>query len=322
MPQIIENLVSIIVPIYNSEKYLKRCVDVLIDQTYTNIEILLIDDESKDSSLKIAKNYQQKDNRVKVISKKHSGLSATRNIGIEEAKGEYLTFVDSDDYISISYVSLLYELIKSHNADIAMTHFVKGDKEKFCFRDEFGKVSVYSNIEFIENKLIKGDSQSACCKLYKWKIFENLRFPEGLNWEDLAISAEVFYNANLIVEMENELYYYYKNVSGIIHSKFDKSKVQAVYAYEKRLLFLENQKLDVAYQRFFRQYAAILFQYYYLVKKNFSSEKEISCEMSWKIKNLYTKMDKLENISVILKIFVIIGKNFPYVVGFVLNQII
>lgn len=314
--------ISVIVPIYNSEKYLNRCLDSLVNQTYKDIEIILVDDGSTDKSLQICMEYKDKDSRIIVIHKCNGGLSSARNIAIDSAKGDYITFVDSDDFVSLHYIEILYELAVHYDADITMTHFVRGCEDKFEFKKVKGKVSKYTNIEFIEKRLIKGDSQSACCKLYKRTIFNTLRFPEGIIWEDLAISAALFYEAKTIVEIKNPLYYYFQNPNGIIHSKFDIDKLQAISAYEKRLNFLKQKKMSGAYRRFMRQYMAILFQYYYRVKRYLRSEKIILQDIYSKIKSSYEEIKKYNDISVIIKLILRIGIIFPYGVGMVLNSII
>jgi len=123
-------LISIIVPIYNVEIYLEKCLNSIINQTYKNIEILLINDGSSDNSLRICKKYQKKDKRIVLINKKNGGLSSARNAGIDKASGNYLLFIDSDDYIEIDMIEKLYNNIKSNNADISICNFFITKKNK------------------------------------------------------------------------------------------------------------------------------------------------------------------------------------------------
>ena len=121
-------LISIVVPVYNVEKYLKRCLDSLVNQTYKNIEIILVNDGSTDSSLEICKGYAKKDSRVKIISKKNEGLGYTRNEGINIAKGIYIAFIDSDDYVDENFYEKLYVSAKKYNSDMVYASFKSVDK--------------------------------------------------------------------------------------------------------------------------------------------------------------------------------------------------
>ena len=114
-----QDLISVIVPVYNVENYLKRCLDSIINQTYQNIEIILIDDGSTDNSGNLCEDYKKIDNRIKVVHKTNGGLSDARNTGIKKAKGKYITFVDSDDYVEYDYVEYLYNLIKKYDTNIS-----------------------------------------------------------------------------------------------------------------------------------------------------------------------------------------------------------
>lgn len=124
-----EQKVSIIVPVYNVEKYLKRCVDSIIEQSYKNLEIILVDDGSKDNSFSICKEYESKDSRVRIFHKENEGLGLTRNYGIEKSTGEYITFVDSDDYLTLDAVETMVEKAAVTNADVVVANMFYKDKE-------------------------------------------------------------------------------------------------------------------------------------------------------------------------------------------------
>lgn len=118
-----KDLVSVVIPIYNVEKYLRKCIETVIDQTYTNIEIILVNDGSTDNSLQICNQFKEKDKRIKVINKKNGGLSDARNVGIKNAQGKYICFIDSDDFISEKYIEELHNLIVENKAQIAVCGF-------------------------------------------------------------------------------------------------------------------------------------------------------------------------------------------------------
>ena len=126
-----EQKVSIIVPVYNVEKYLKRCVDSLIEQSYKNLEIILVDDGSKDNSFSICKEYESKDSRVRIFHKENEGLGLTRNYGIEKSTGEYITFVDSDDYLTLDAVETMVEKAAVTNADVVVANMFYKDKGNY-----------------------------------------------------------------------------------------------------------------------------------------------------------------------------------------------
>ena len=164
--------VSIIVPCYNVEKYIERCLNSLINQEYSNIEILCIDDGSKDNTKKIIKNFLEKDSRIKYFYKENGGLSSARNYGLKYIDGYYCCFIDSDDYVDSTYVSKLVNSIEKNNADIAVCEFDR----------VYGKHTTHKEMKRkdIENFIVP----AAWNKLYISKYFKDITFPEGLWYED------------------------------------------------------------------------------------------------------------------------------------------
>ena len=150
-----QDLISIVVPIYNVEKYLEKCINSIIIQTYKNIEIILVNDGSTDSSGKICDIYLKKDKRIKVIHKKNGGLSDARNVGIENAKGKYIAFIDSDDFIDSDFIEILYNLIIEYNADVSCCKcnviYKKNKKQQV---EE--KINIFTNYEAINEMLYQG----------------------------------------------------------------------------------------------------------------------------------------------------------------------
>ena len=183
--------ISIIVPVYNVEKYLKKCIDSIINQTYKNIEIILVDDGSKDSSGRICDEYIEKDKRIVTIHKKNGGLSDARNEGIKKATGKYLSFIDSDDYIEENMIGNLYKSIIENDSDISTCakiieysnkKIIKNNKSNFCI----------NNNEAMKRMLTFDEiDTSACDKLFKKDLFLNIKFPVGRYYEDI-ITKEKF----------------------------------------------------------------------------------------------------------------------------------
>ena len=184
--------VSIIVPVYNVEKYLSKCLNSLINQTLREIEILCVDDGSTDNSSKILENFVQKDCRVKVFSQKNSGQSVARNVAIEHASGEYLGFVDSDDWVDLDYFEKLYSAAKKYNCDIACAGFKRCKRFRSPIKKAYKETKVYSNIndKVLIDKL--PEHNYLWNKIYKRNKW-NFKFTEGRIFEDMAILIKILF---------------------------------------------------------------------------------------------------------------------------------
>ena len=214
------DLISIIVPVYNVEKYLQKCIQSIINQTYKNIEIILVDDGSKDNSGKICDEFKQIDNRIKVIHKENGGLSDARNAGLKIAKGEYIGFVDSDDYIAQDMFETLYKLAKENNADISIVSFYEIYNGKVIGVRDFKSLEEMDKIEAMKELLIDSKIQSyAWNKLFKKELFENIEFPTNKNFEDIATTLLLFEKANKVMLLEDPKYYYVRRDNSIIGTR-------------------------------------------------------------------------------------------------------
>ncbi|OFV71346.1 glycosyltransferase family 2 protein [Acetobacterium wieringae] len=237
------DLISVIVPVYKVEKYLERCVDSILKQTYINIEVILVDDGSPDLSGDICDQYKMKDSRIKVIHKENGGLSDARNVGIEMASGKYLTFIDSDDWIDIHYIYKLYTLLKSTNSEIAVCDFLRTSNEKNQFDNTDIEIREFSNIEALEqlNGELNVQMVIACAKLYNSALFQKIRFPIGKLHEDEFTTYRLIYNSPKTVLTTERLYYYWQRDDSITGTKFNlRSKLDAIEAIEERALFFER----------------------------------------------------------------------------------
>lgn len=221
------DLISIVIPIYNVEMYLQRCIDSIINQSNNNIEIILVDDGSTDSCSSICDEYLKKDKRIKVIHKKNGGLSDARNAGIKIATGKYITFIDGDDYIDTFFVEKLYNAAISTNSDIVCCGikavYEDANRHKINLSDKFISLS---NIDALKDMLYqKNITNSACAKLYKIDLFNNIKFPFGKICEDLATTYRLFYKASKISFTKSAYYYYYQRSDSIIHKKFNTNRM-------------------------------------------------------------------------------------------------
>lgn len=200
------DLITIVVPIYNVEQFLERCIKSLVNQTYKNVEIMLVNDGSPDNSDKIMEKWAKKDNRIKCFYKENGGLSDARNYAIKRAQGKYICFIDSDDYIDKNYVKKLYNAIIENNAEIAWCNFNNVNDEEIV-----GKI--IQN----EDDLWSFEMPSACNKLFLKDLFikNNIEFPKGIWYEDLATTPRLFFKAKKSVWVNDELYNYFYNEDSI-----------------------------------------------------------------------------------------------------------
>lgn len=222
-----EDKISIIVPVYKVEKYLKRCVNSLLCQTYRNIEIILVDDGSPDNCPDICDEYASRDSRIKVIHKNNGGLSDARNIGIENSTGEYLSFVDSDDWVKKDFIEELYNNMIREQACISiigcMLIWDNGRNTTFSDKSDY---YVYNQENAIK-ELLKQDKFHCmvCQKMYKREIFSDIKFPVGKIYEDVAVGLPTFLKANKVVFSGKPMYFYYQRDDSIVNEKFNEDKL-------------------------------------------------------------------------------------------------
>lgn len=235
-------LISIIIPVYNVEQYVTKCVESVINQTYKNIQIILIDDGSTDNSGKICDDFKLKDNRIEVIHKKNGGLSDARNAGLKIVKGDYIGFVDSDDYIAADMYETMLSLIIENNSDISIVSFLQYENGSFTqmeYTNELIKVNSLDGIKYIlMDKKIPNYSWN---KLFKKKIFDNITFPTGRKFEDIATTYKLFENADNIVFKDTPKYYYIRRNDSITKTKNYDNYKDYVDILMERYRYLENE---------------------------------------------------------------------------------
>jgi glycosyltransferase involved in cell wall biosynthesis len=240
-------LITIIVPIYKVEGLLKRCVDSLLNQTYKNLEIILVNDGSPDQCGNICDEYAKLDNRVIVIHKENGGLSDARNAGIEIAKGDFIAFIDSDDWIHEEYIEILYGLLRKTNSEISMCNFFMTSTENFQVDNAEIKTYKYTNIEALERLYDKFNVQmvTAWGKLYKRELFEGVSFPLGRVHEDEFTTYKIIYKANNIVLTTAQLLYYWQREDSIMGDRYNlKNKLDQIDALKERNKFFNQLGLE------------------------------------------------------------------------------
>lgn len=239
-------LISVIVPIYNVEKYLNRCVDSVISQTYTNLEICLVNDGSTDNSGRICDEYMKVDSRIKVIHKKNGGLSDARNAALKLISGEYVTFIDSDDFVATDFIEYLYELIIKNNSDISFAG-LQSIKEDNSPEKSIEKFYLELTAEDAIKKMLcnRGVSHTACGKLFKSNLWSNNCFPKGVLYEDYAIIYKIFSLANNIVLGDGRKYYYCIRKNSIMTTKLNERQFVLLKISEEVTKFLVNKYQNI-----------------------------------------------------------------------------
>ena len=233
--------ISIIVPIYNMEQYLERCLLSLIHQDYQNLEIILINDGSTDNSINICNKYKKIDNRIIVINKAHSGLSDTRNIGIKKATGDYIGFVDSDDYIDKDMFKNLIEGAEKYKCEIYMCYLVEtynpNEKAK---RNPLNYIKMNKKQALEQLLYDKNIGNYVIDKLFSKTLFDNISFPIGKLYEDISTTYKLFIKANNIIYIPTTMYYYYQRSDSIVNNITRESILDYINAVFERYYDLKN----------------------------------------------------------------------------------
>lgn len=240
-------LISVIVPVYKVEKYLNRCVDSILSQTFTDFELILIDDGSPDNCGKICDEYEQKDSRIHTIHQKNGGLSSARNSGIDwvfqNSDSQWLTFIDSDDWVHPQYLDLLLSAANTHSADISICEYTEIDKYFISapVNDSSAQKLTPEEI-FVCHRVT---ATIACAKLYKKICFKDIRYPAGKLHEDEFTTYKILFQKSHISYLNENLYFYYTNPNSIVRSEWSPKRLDAIEAHEEQIAyFRKNRYID------------------------------------------------------------------------------
>lgn len=220
--------ISVIVPVYNAEKYIGRCVESILNQTYSNIELILVNDGSNDKSLELLREYEQIDSRVVLVDKPNSGVADARNAGIEISTGEYIGFVDADDYIEPEMYEILHKAIVDESADIVCCGYKQQYKDFYYLLATESK-KVLNGVENILSYYLRQDIRSGIGdgnwnKLFKRESIDSIRYKKYANGEDIEFQYNVFKNSNRMVCIQDILYCYVMNDNSAANSEFSIKK--------------------------------------------------------------------------------------------------
>lgn len=232
----INPLISVIVPVYNVEDYIGDCINSLQNQSYKNIEILLVDDGSSDKSLEICYEFAKEDERIRVFSKPNGGQGSARNLGLDKIRGEYVSFIDSDDLIGSDFIEKIYAILSQNSVKMAMSAYASFREKDEISNAKSQKTSIkILNDKEIFSEIFSGNEYFGTAvwrNLYHKSIFENLRFPEGQIYEDVAIAFEIFDSAKRVA-ISDEVLYFYRIRQGSTTNSFNEKHLQAVPSVEK-----------------------------------------------------------------------------------------
>ena len=284
-------MISVIVPVYNVERYIRQCVESILEQTYADLEIILVDDGSTDGSGSICDEYKLKDDRVVVIHKCNGGLSDARNAGLDIARGEYIGFVDSDDYIEPDMYEVLYKNCERYAADLATARFVKFNTQGEDRKNFTENIEVFSREEMLR-LFIVGDrryeiTMSVWDRLYKRELISDLRFPVGKCYEDIVFSTKVIEKSKINVYIDRALYHYRlreDSISGEDFNDYNRAPLRIITdlipELERRILFLDEKGEKELADECRYQYIDNMFKYLTLFKWDSNTDEILKNKIS------------------------------------------
>ena len=244
--------VSVIIPVFNTEKYISKCLSSLVNQTLDDIEIICVNDGSTDNSLEIIEKIANNDARIKIINQEHKKQGAARNAGLKIAEGEYIGFVDSDDWIDLNYYEMLYNTAKKYDADIALATNVRIGNGKTKKRLE---ITEEKTAVTLQEKIDIGNQVKNPCptnKIYRHSMLKenNIIWQEGVYCEDKLFTIQAIYYANKIVTVPDVNYYYFRNPNSTVHTKSEKHTLDKNNAKKAVLNFLREQNAQIRDKEF------------------------------------------------------------------------
>jgi len=307
--------ISIIIPVYNAEKYINNCIKSIINQTYRNWKLIIVDDGSTDKTSEIINEYLKINENIFLFSKKNGGSASARNYALNLIDTNYFVFIDADDTVHPQYLELMYETIKKYNADIVQCNFrTVNNNNNLIYVDQIiTEVNEYTGEDFLEKFCRKSSYLRTAVlwnKMYKTALFTNLLFPEGKGIDDEFLICQVLIRAKKIVEIPNTLYDYFLSPNSQMRSKPTLKSIDNVEAIEGQLNLFKTNNLTKLYNLLLYRYYSSVAGAYRFLKSNYPDEKELLLTMDkkrrkWK-EALYVK-----EISIIDKVLLIIRVNFP-----------
>lgn len=257
------DLISVIVPIYNAESFLVRAIDSIIDQTYTNLEIILVDDGSPDNCPYICDEYAKMDHRIRVIHKENGGLSDARNMGLDMARGKYVVFFDDDDVLNKQFVEILYNICEINNCDIAQCDFLMTNDESILMPPQNNmRVKFFEPQETMKDFAIEANLVKYWVvwnKIYRRELFDDVRFPIGKNHEDMYTTYKLLWKSKKTAVTNLYLYYYFQRSTSMTGKKMSiEERIDVIEAIKIEMNFMKEKGLS-------NEYAFFLLKYYHTI---------------------------------------------------------
>ena len=310
-------LISVIIPIYKAEKYLEKCVRGMMNQTYHNLEIILVDDGSPDKSGDICETLAKEDSRIRVIHKENGGAATARNAGLDAMTGEYIAFVDADDYMELNYIETLYEILAKHQAQVSICSFKTIDEEGNAvtidaLHEEIDDDTTNHEVQIYRgNDIILQDLQghwehvAPWGKLYQASLFEGVRYPKWPAYEDEPVFIRVFDQVEKAVSCQDRLYYYVQHAGSLMNTAYsEKQRSTTLMMWKERIAYYsdENPRHRELLNCILQAYVAwnVLFLSLHAREMTKEQKKELKVELRrnlgclWKAPHLYHKKESMK----------------------------
>lgn len=308
-----QDLVSIIVPVYGVEPYIRQCLDSITSQTYSNLEVIIVASDSGDKSTEICEEYSEKDSRIVVIKREALGLSDAKNVGIENSTGQYVGFIDGDDFVSKRFIETLHSLCVGYECEIAQCGYMVVDNGLTKENTERNpiKVEVFSNLDMCMNLYndLYVPTVVSWSKLYHRRLFQDVRFPLGRIHEDEATTHILLYKSNCIAVTNQDLYYYRKVAGSIMGAPYSLKRLDYFKALDERLDFFHRLEQPVICSLTRERYLKKLIENVRLTKKFMPENKQLRKKLAEMVKTMLPVVIKDPNIAV---------KNRVMILGFLL----
>lgn len=309
-----EELITVIIAVYKGEKYISKCLDSILRQSYSNLEIILVPQPGGDISESICREYEKRDGRIRVLPQTMCDLSHARNYAISNAKGKYVVFVDQDDMVNERYVEILYETLIKYDADISICRsYAFIDENNISLRINENYENVHSGREMCVN-LLKGTYGSDIgviqTKLYKRGLFDNIQFPEGNLNDDGGTNYRIYWPAEKVVVIGQKLYYYRsQRKDSITHMKSDKRYRDTIISSRKRCCFYKEKGEQWLYDYAVYTLCNDIIRARYFVRNDADYVNALKCEQKEQLRLI----QKSDNISKTKKVLSVLGYKSPQI---------
>lgn len=309
-------MISVIIPIYNAEKYIERCLDSIFVQTYEDFEIIAVDDGSTDLTAEILKQYSKKDERIKIIKKRNGGSASARNLALKYVNGKYVIFIDADDYVSCDFLRTMVCIAEETKADIVECDYqiVRGKKEQEKVLDEYEYIRILTNMEKLEELCKKSTYMKSCVlwtKLYRTELFQGIKFIENKGIDDEFVIHKLIYRAKLVAITNRKLYYYCLTDNSQMRAEPSIKRIDNTEAIEAQLMFYKSIGSERLYNMLLYRYFRTVNGNLRFLKKNYPEQEEIILKFKKKRKKIYYAF-KVKEIPILDKIFLFMDFFMPY----------